>query len=107
MGPFDGAIGWMTGTLLGSVATTACVIAVAFVGMQMLAGRLPVRRGLMVVLGCFLLLGAPLVATALIALAGPGRAPPPPSIAVVPEDPRGELPPADYDPYAGASLRQV
>ena len=38
------------------------VIAVAFLGLMMIAGRLPFRRGISVVLGCFLLLGAPVVA---------------------------------------------
>lgn len=105
VGPIEGALGWMTGTLLGTVATSACVLAVAFVGFQMLSGRLPVRRGLQVVVGCFLLLGAPVVAASISGLWTTSASPLPPPAAQASEDPRGDLPPAG-DPYAGASLRR-
>lgn len=106
-GVLANAVAWITGTLLGTVATTACVIAVALVGFSMLAGRLPVRQGARVVLGCFILLGAPLIAAGIGGLWQPDRGPPPaPPAAAAAEDPRGDLPPADYDPYAGASLRR-
>ena len=105
--PLGDAVDWMTGTLLGTVATSACVIAIAFVGFQMLGGRLPVRRGLQVIVGCFLLLGAPLVAASLSGAWQRNAAPPvPPPATEQPDNPRGDLPPADYDPYAGASLRR-
>ena len=96
---------WLTGTLLGTAAITLCTLAVAFVGLQMLTGRLDVRRGLRVVLGCFVLLGAPVIANGLLAGAQAvgGTAPEPKSLDItVPEPP----PPAHYDPYAGASLRR-
>jgi type IV secretion system protein VirB2 len=57
--------GWITGTLFGDLAASLCVIAVAFVGILLMMGRLAVRDGLRVVLGCFVLLGAPIIATGL------------------------------------------
>jgi type IV secretory pathway VirB2 component (pilin) len=53
-----GALTWLQGTLLGTVATVAAVIAVAAVGFMMLTGRLDWRRGLTVVIGCFVIFGA-------------------------------------------------
>lgn len=53
-----GALTWLQGTLLGTVATVAAVIAVAAVGFMMLTGRLDWRRGLTVVVGCFVIFGA-------------------------------------------------
>jgi len=80
------------------------VIAVALVGMMMLTGRVAVRQGLRVTVGCFVLLGAPAVALVLQALAhreyAPGHVAVP---AATPAPPT--YPPSDYDPYAGASLQ--
>jgi type IV secretory pathway VirB2 component (pilin) len=64
-GPVESSIDWLTGTMLGTVATSVCVIAIAFVGFQMLSGKLPIVRGLRVIVGCFLLLGAPVVAASI------------------------------------------
>lgn len=52
------AMGWLQGTLLGTVATVAAVIAVATVGCMMLTGRINWRYGATVILGCFILFGA-------------------------------------------------
>lgn len=52
------AMGWLQGTLLGTVATVAAVIAVAAVGFMMLTGRINWRHGAVVILGCFILFGA-------------------------------------------------
>ena len=49
---------WLQGTLLGTVATVAAVIAVAAVGFMMLTGRLQWRHGATVILGCFIVFGA-------------------------------------------------
>lgn len=57
-GPINAALGWIQGTLMGSLATTAAVIAVAVVGLMMLTGRIDWRRGLTVILGAFILFGA-------------------------------------------------
>ncbi len=53
-----GALGWLQGTLLGTVATVAAVMAVAAVGFMMLTGRLNWRYGATVIIGCFILFGA-------------------------------------------------
>jgi type IV secretion system protein VirB2 len=52
------AVGWLQGTLLGSVATVVAVIAIAAVGFMMLTGRINWRHGAVVVIGCFILFGA-------------------------------------------------
>ena len=57
-GAITGALTWMQGTLLGTVATTVAIIAVAAVGLMMLTGRINWRFGAMVVLGLFILFGA-------------------------------------------------
>lgn len=57
-GPIVGAVQWLQGTLLGTVATVLAVIAVACVGLLMLTGRIDWRRGSVVILGCFILFGA-------------------------------------------------
>lgn len=97
---------WIEGVLLGEIALGLCVLAVALVGALMLTGRQPLRQGMRVALGCFVLLGAPVIAAGLIQ--GGGRAsesaPQPPSAVLQTEAPRAALPPASFDPYAGASL---
>jgi len=57
-GPILGALKWVEGTLLGNLATTAAVIAVAVVGLMMLTGRIEWRRGVTVVVGAFIVFGA-------------------------------------------------
>ena len=52
------AVRWLEGTMLGTVATVAAVIAVASVGFLMLTGRINWRYGATVILGCFILFGA-------------------------------------------------
>lgn len=52
------AVNWLQGTLLGTIATVAAVIAIAAVGFMMLTGRINWRYGVTVVLGCFILFGA-------------------------------------------------
>src|SRR4051812_950506 len=48
------AVNWLQGTLLGTIATVAAVIAVAAVGFMMLTGRINWRYGVTVILGCFI-----------------------------------------------------
>ncbi len=57
-GAIIGAVNWLQGTLLGTVATVAAVIAVACVGFMMLTGRINWRHGVIVIVGCFILFGA-------------------------------------------------
>jgi type IV secretory pathway VirB2 component (pilin) len=102
------AVAWLQGTLLGTIATTVAIVAVASVGLMMLAGRVNIRHGLTVVAGCFILFGAStIVAGIQSSLAGGDWAAgtatpetPPPMVAAAPSPP----PPANNDPYAGASV---
>jgi len=97
---------WLNGMLLGTVATTLCIIAIAFVGFMLMSGRIAVREAIRVALGCFILLGAPAIALGLQTLAGDAAQSSMkgvPSVSTVP--PVQNLPPANYDPYAGASLQ--
>ncbi len=57
-GPINNAMSWIQGTLLGNLATTAAVIAVAACGFMMLTGRMNWKFGATVVMGCFVLFGA-------------------------------------------------
>lgn len=57
-GVIIGALSWLQGALMGTVATVAAVIAIASVGFMMLTGRIDWRRGAIVILGCFVLFGA-------------------------------------------------
>lgn len=57
-GVIVGALAWLQGTLLGTIATTVAVIAIAAVGFMMLTGRINWRHGAVVVIGCFILFGA-------------------------------------------------
>lgn len=99
---------WIEGVMLGEIALGVCVIAVAFIGALMLTGRLPLREGARLVVGCFVLLGAPVIAAGF--MQGGTRLTeasiPPSPVVTQPVTPRFDLPPADYDPYAGASLRE-
>lgn len=71
-GAIAGAVGWLQGTLLGTVATVAAVIAVAAVGFMMLSGRLNWRYGATVILGCFILFGATSIVAGIQATATQG-----------------------------------
>lgn len=109
VGPVAGHAGeWLGWLLAGELASALCIVAIAMLGVLMLGGRLPVRTGLKVVAGCFLLLSASLVAGGLQGVArttgvGPAQLQSGPVIVEAEPEP---TPPADYDPYAGASLRR-
>ena len=57
-GPIVNAVGWMQDVLLGQIATTVAVIAIAFVGFMMLTGRMNWKHGITVIIGCFVIFGA-------------------------------------------------
>ncbi|QNQ11819.1 TrbC/VIRB2 family protein [Sphingomonas alpina] len=110
--PLVAAVGWLQGTLLGTVATTIAIIAVAVIGMMMLNGRINWRSGATVITGCFILFGAGIIAAGIRSAASGGYerdyvppapyvAPPPPVVTPSPAPTR----PADFDPYAGAAPR--
>lgn len=68
--PLLGALNWVQGTLLGNLATTAAVIAVALIGYLMLTGRFDWRRGLVVLVGIFIIFGAVSIVAGIRSLAG-------------------------------------
>ncbi len=68
--PMVGALNWVQGTLLGNLATTAAVIAVAACGFMMLTGRMDWRRGLTVIIGCFIIFGAATIVAGIRAASG-------------------------------------
>lgn len=109
--PIADATAWVQGAALGTIATSVAVVAVAAIGLLMLSGRLELRRGITVVVGCFILFGAAGIAAALTGLAGADAQPRQSS---APD--QGQLssqlqssapPPATYDPYAGASVPEA
>lgn len=62
--PVTSALLWMQSILLGPIATALAVMAVAGVGFMMLTGRMNWRYGATVIIGVFIIFGAPrLVAT--------------------------------------------
>lgn len=71
-GAIVGAVHWIEGTLLGTVATVAAVVAVAVVGFLMLTGRMNWRYGATVILGCFILFGASSIVAGIQATASAG-----------------------------------
>jgi type IV secretory pathway VirB2 component (pilin) len=101
------AVLWLQGTLLGSIAVAVAVVAVASVGLMMLGGRIDLRRGMIVIAGCFVLFGAPTIAGGIqsilngvdesIETAAEASPPVPPPPALPPT-------PTSTDPYAGASV---
>ena len=64
------AVEWLQGTLLGTVATTVAVLAVAAVGFMMLTGRMNWRHGGVVIIGCFIVFGAASIVAGIRATAG-------------------------------------
>jgi type IV secretion system protein VirB2 len=104
--PFAAA-SWVERLLTGPLGTSLAVIAVAWFGFGMLTGRLAVRRGALLVLGCFILFGAPGIARGLLGLAGDARGarPMPVPLTITPPPPAVPAPPP-FDPYAGASVPQ-
>lgn len=71
-GAIVGAVHWIEGTLLGTVATVAAIVAVAIVGLLMLTGRMNWRYGATVILGCFILFGAASIVAGIQAAASSG-----------------------------------
>ena len=101
MSPLIEAAKWVEALLLGQVGTIVATLAVAWIGALLLQGRLALRTGLRVIMGCFVLFGAPIIAKG---LAGVTRGSPG---GVVYLDPDWSLSkrsvPEGFDPYAGAA----
>lgn len=106
----EAAAQWVQHLLLGQVGTMIAVLAVAMAGLNMLWGRISAREGARILLGCFILFGAPAIAQGLMG-AIEGNAP---AISTTPYQPftaplpmaTTPLPSASinpFDPYTGAS----
>jgi TrbC/VIRB2 pilin len=95
---------WAEAVLTGPLATGLAVVAVAGLGYHLLSGQIVLRRAGQVLLGLFILFGAPTIARELSAnLRGdPQAAPDQAGGAAVPPAPA--LKPERRDPYAGASI---
>lgn len=98
---------WLEGTLLGTIATSVAVVAVASVGFSALAGRMELRRAVTIIVGCFVLFGASSIVAGLelaARAAAPSSASPYSTAADV--SPLATPPgrPQGYDPYAGAAV---
>lgn len=105
-GSLPSALHWVEGVLVGSVGSTIAIIAVGLTGFALLSGRMPFRHGASVVLGCFILFGAPAIAKGLLDLGFVSSGPvsiSPPSVILPPPLP-SKAPQPNYDPYAGASV---
>ena len=107
--PLVAAMLWLQNTLLGTVALTVAILAVASVGFMMLTGRVNVRYGATVIGGCFILFGASSIVAGIQSVVSGGESaapdayvamdvPPPPAVVIAPSQPR------QNDPYAGASV---
>jgi type IV secretory pathway VirB2 component (pilin) len=108
--PLSAAVAWLQNTLLGTIATSVAVIAVASVGFLMLTGRVDIRRAAQVIFGCFILFGASSIAQGIMGMASgittaSGEQNPPPDYQAAAAPP-SYTPPAqsNYDPYAGAAV---
>lgn len=98
----NGAVWWIAQAVTGSLGVTIAVIAISWTGLGMLQGWIDLRRAGRIVLGCFILFGAPMIARGIIATATDERTraakPAPPAIVATPAAP------PQFDPYAGAAL---
>lgn len=98
------AVHWIAQLLTGTLGTSIAVLTIAAVGLALLAGRMPVRRGISTIVGCFILFSSAEIAFGLTTgareLGGPAEIVDVPVIAPPPV----VAPPAAYDPYAGASV---
>lgn len=103
------AVSWLEGTMLGTVATSIAVVAIAAIGFMMLAGRFDVRRGITVAVGAFILFGASSIAAGIQSasngtdFAAVPTAAPPAAYVQAPAAPPPAVP-ANRDPYAGAAV---
>ncbi|PZU14320.1 MAG: hypothetical protein DI591_12235 [Citromicrobium sp.] len=101
--PVATAADWLAALVTGTMAQTIAVMAIAVLGIMTMSGRLPVRAGLRVVLGCFVLFGAPVIAGGLMGVVERDNLPT--EVVEGEEAARPPLPQSTFDPYAGASIR--
>lgn len=100
------AVDWVQDVFLGQVGTALAVLAVAAIGFRMLQGSYPLRDGVRVVLGCFILFGSAVIARGMMGItAEPGsvaevapRSLPAPVYATPSQQDSSSNP---FDPYTG------
>jgi type IV secretory pathway VirB2 component (pilin) len=108
------AIDWVGSLLTGSLATLVAVLAIGFVGYRLLLGEMPLRDAARVVVGCFILFGAPLVVRGLV---GAIRTEPTDYVLttrpwdtvpmpLAPDPPDATVGGNPFDPYSGATNRR-
>ena len=99
------ALNWLSQLAVGRAGTAVAILIVSALGLSLLQGRLPVRRGAMAIIGCFILFSAHSIAAGLLSV---GNRSPEGGGAATPVEPRLYVPPVPqpvpYDPYAGASV---
>lgn len=100
-----GALSSILELLVGPVAISVGVLAVAGVGFLLLQGRLPARRAGSIALGCFILFSATTVARALGGVSLSSAAVDAPAIDPIPVPvyPQTSAPESAADPYGGAA----
>jgi TrbC/VIRB2 pilin len=111
MTAIEAATHWFTALLTGPLVTSLLIVAVAAFGIGLLLGRLSLRRGMEVVVGCFVLAGAAEISGAMMDRAPVAAIPALPSVsASLDEKPLAPLGPDPvpiaaygnpFDPYAG------
>ena len=98
------SVNWWTALLTGTIGNVVAVIAIAWLGFMMFEGHLQIRGGIRVVIGCFILFGAPLIAAGLMSASHGVQAMPVPPPAPAPTPIATPKKPPSFDPYAGASV---
>jgi type IV secretory pathway VirB2 component (pilin) len=98
---------WLPEVLSGSLATALGIVAIGLVGLSLFQGRLRLKHAALVVMGIFLLMGAPVIGAGIVGNSHQASlALMPTTVAPPPAVPSNNLaPPANpFDPYAGASV---
>ena len=98
------ALHWLIAGLLGTIGTAVAILAVAWLGLAMMQGRILARRGAIIVLGCFILFSSQSIATGLMGVSTPTVEEVVVPLAAPPAYTAPIAPPVPYDPYAGASV---
>lgn len=104
------AVRWIESMLLGSIATSIAILAVAILTFGMLWGRFDLRAAGRIALGAFILFEAPLIAYQMAAslrggqVAAPTLAQQTLPVSAAPQIPKNA--PVN-DPYAGAAVPQL
>ena len=103
IGALSSAGTWVTSLLAGEAAFAIATLSIASLGFLFLSGRVEWRRAAWSVAGVALLFGAPTIASGILEEEQAGPISRSPSVPLQPELPTA-LPPAQADPYAGASV---